>query len=233
MNKFLSKLFLQLPLFFILLLIFFNTNTFSYPTGIVGRTYKNGGLGCSCHGNLTPTVNVFIIGADSVAVGQTKTIRIKIQGGSAITGGFNVASKFGTLSTGSFPGIQLISGELTHTSPKSFSADTVSWFFNYTAPSSPGYDTLYACGNSTNNNGQTTGDTWNFLIRLPVKIYQSVGIKNLNEIATTFSLTQNYPNPFNAITNIKFSLPKEGKVKLTIYDLNGKEVTTLINGGIL
>ncbi|MGB9696430.1 MAG: T9SS type A sorting domain-containing protein [Ignavibacteria bacterium] len=214
--------------FFFLSLTSFKT-ALSYPTGIVGRTFKNGGLGCSCHGNLTSSVNVFIIGADSLAVGQTKAIRIKIQGGAAIAGGFNVAAKLGTLSVGAFPGIQLISEELTHTTPKLFSADTVSWFFNYTAPSTPGYDTLYACGNSTNNNGQSTGDTWNFLIRMPVKIYQPVGIRNQNEIATSFLLNQNYPNPFNAITNIKFSLPKENKVKLTIYDLNGKEIATLIN----
>lgn len=230
MNKNIGKQIFSIAFILVLLhLISFET-AFSYPTGIVGRTYKNGGLGCSCHGNLTPSVNVFIIGADSVAAGQTKTIRIKIQGGAAIAGGFNVAAKFGTLSVGSFPGIQLISGELTHTTPKLFSGDTVSWFFNYTAPPTPGYDTLYACGNSTNNNGQNTGDTWNFLIRMPVRIYQSVGIKNLNEVATSFSLSQNYPNPFNPITNIKFSLPKDSRVKLVIYDLNGREVASLVNG---
>lgn len=229
MNKKHSKFILLITLFLLCLHLISLETAFSYPWGIVGRTFKNGGFGCDCHGNLTPSVNVFIIGADSVAVGQTKTIRIKIQGGAAIAGGFNVAAKFGTLSTGGFPGIQLISDELTHTAPKLFSGDTVSWFFNYTAPPTAGYDTLYACGNSTNNNGQNTGDTWNFLIRMPVKIYQPVGIKHTEELATAFSLAQNYPNPFNPLTTIKFSIPMESKILLTVIDVNGKEVAKLVN----
>ncbi|MBS1551334.1 MAG: T9SS type A sorting domain-containing protein [Bacteroidetes bacterium] len=57
-----------------------------------------------------------------------------------------------------------------------------------------------------------------------------VGIRNINsEIPTTFSLSQNYPNPFNPATKIKFDLVKSGLVKLTVYDILGKEVATLVN----
>jgi hypothetical protein len=45
----------------------------------------------------------------------------------------------------------------------------------------------------------------------------------------TFSLSQNYPNPFNPITNIKFNLPRSGFVKMTVYDVLGREITTLVN----
>jgi len=45
-----------------------------------------------------------------------------------------------------------------------------------------------------------------------------------------YTLYQNYPNPFNPATNIKFNLPKESKVRLTIYDAIGKEITVLVDG---
>src|SRR4030095_11540119 len=52
----------------------------------------------------------------------------------------------------------------------------------------------------------------------------------VNQIPKEFSLAQNYPNPFNPTTNIKFSVPKAGNVKLVVFDVLGKEVTTLVNG---
>ena len=43
-------------------------------------------------------------------------------------------------------------------------------------------------------------------------------------------LVQNYPNPFNPSTTISFSIPEAGQVKLTVFNILGEEVTTLING---
>ena len=45
-----------------------------------------------------------------------------------------------------------------------------------------------------------------------------------------FSLIPNYPNPFNPTTTIGFALPKTSHVNLTIYDLQGRLVTELVNG---
>jgi hypothetical protein len=42
-------------------------------------------------------------------------------------------------------------------------------------------------------------------------------------------LLQNYPNPFNAITTIEFILPGPQKAKVTVYDLLGREVGTMID----
>jgi photosystem II stability/assembly factor-like uncharacterized protein len=48
------------------------------------------------------------------------------------------------------------------------------------------------------------------------------------EITTEFVLEQNYPNPFNPITTIQFTLLRSTFVKLTVYDILGAEVTTLL-----
>jgi hypothetical protein len=49
------------------------------------------------------------------------------------------------------------------------------------------------------------------------------------DVPTHFSLNQNYPNPFNPTTNFEFRIPSFKSVSLKIFDLHGKEVTTLVN----
>jgi hypothetical protein len=44
-----------------------------------------------------------------------------------------------------------------------------------------------------------------------------------------YKLFQNYPNPFNPVTKINYQLPKDGRVKLVIYDILGREIKTLVN----
>ncbi|MFH1861305.1 MAG: T9SS type A sorting domain-containing protein [bacterium] len=46
----------------------------------------------------------------------------------------------------------------------------------------------------------------------------------------SFALLKTYPNPFNPITTFSFMLERSGDVNLTIFDLQGKRVTNLING---
>lgn len=45
-----------------------------------------------------------------------------------------------------------------------------------------------------------------------------------------FELMQNYPNPFNPTTTISYNLPKDSHVMLTIFDITGREITTLVGG---
>ena len=50
-----------------------------------------------------------------------------------------------------------------------------------------------------------------------------------NSIPIQYALYQNYPNPFNPATTIRYDLPKQSYVTITVYDMLGREVTTLVN----
>jgi hypothetical protein len=50
-----------------------------------------------------------------------------------------------------------------------------------------------------------------------------------SEIPLVYNLFQNYPNPFNPSTTIKYDIVNQGIVRISIYDVLGKEVNTLVN----
>jgi flagellar hook assembly protein FlgD len=47
-----------------------------------------------------------------------------------------------------------------------------------------------------------------------------------------YALDQNYPNPFNPSTTIKYQLTQDSKVNLTIYNVQGQVVRTLVNDNV-
>jgi hypothetical protein len=88
---------------------------------------------------------------------------------------------------------------------------------SYTSPDSTGNDTAVSV-----------------LVRNPIvqtaRWTMPIGIQNItSELPTEYKLHQNFPNPFNPVTNINFDIIKSGVVKITVYDLLGREVETLVN----
>lgn len=87
--------------------------------------------------------------------------------------------------------------------------------------------TLPAGGSGINPPGSTAPPT-RFLFTV-----SSTGIVNEGgTIPTVYNLFNNYPNPFNPSTKIKFALPSKDFVSLTVYDITGKLVSTLVNSSM-
>ncbi len=62
-----------------------------------------------------------------------------------------------------------------------------------------------------------------------IKYTQSIFRPGNDAVPSEFILHQNYPNPFNPSTQIKYDLPLDANVKITVFDMLGKEIAVLVN----
>jgi hypothetical protein len=214
---------LKISLTVLLLLTFLAQYSFAYPGGITGRTLKSTTAGCGggCHVQNTAITGYFTA-PDTVIAGQSYTVSLTLQTSGGSGGyGVDIAAKNGTLAIISGQGLKLLSGELTHSAAISYVATKVIQF-TYTAPSSAGTDTLY--GNVAR--GYTGRFNWAPNKGMVVKILS--GVIN-SEVPLNYYLSQNYPNPFNPVTKINYGIMKSSDVKISVYNILGKEVSTLVN----
>lgn len=197
-------------------------DSYSYPGGVAGRTRKSTLLGCgSCH-IFGTTVTGSWSAQDTVLAGQTYTFSLVITKTSSGKLGLDIAAKTGVLSLApSSQYIKLLSNEIVQSSGINLTTVTIN--FNYTAPSAPGVDTLYA----TVDAGYA--GRWNWAPDKGLVVKSPSGIINKNLTAESYFLKQNYPNPFNPSTKIDFSIREAGYTSLIVYDLTGKKVAGLVN----
>jgi hypothetical protein len=138
-------------------------------TGRTGRSTT----GCtSCHGSSadTTTTASFSASATEVAPGDTVqvTFTVSTTSSSRTAAGLNVSASSGSFTAGT--GTKVSSGELTHSTPGAMSGSTVSFVFDWTAPSTTGTVTLSGVGNAVNENGSTSGDGWNLATDLELDV---------------------------------------------------------------
>lgn len=224
-------------------------NLTAFPDGISGTTKRPGSSqgdpGCICHNETVPDPNVKVIfdGPTSLKFNDTTTFKLKVTGGPDSAAGCNISVYYGKLlKTSADTSLQyreevyffgqadsVRKNELTHRYPKRPVNDTITFTFKYVAPSTPNIvDTLYANGNSVIIDGSTSDDKWNFAPNRKINI-TTLGVNNNSSTVKSFNLEQNFPNPFNPSTTITFTLEKSALVSLKVFDVNGREVSTLIN----
>lgn len=82
-----------------------------------------------------------------------------------------------------------------------------------------------------NTKADSEKKNWLFSLNY-IQVSKSISVNNEydSDSPNEFSLNQNYPNPFNPSTQINFSVPKSGDVKLRVYNMLGQKVSDLFDG---
>jgi photosystem II stability/assembly factor-like uncharacterized protein len=104
------------------------------------------------------------------------------------------------------------------------STDSGSTWIDYPTPGSTVIKDLVFTDSLT---GYAVGDDGVILKYIPSVVNRI--INQQNSLPVDFSLSQNYPNPFNPVTQIKYGIPKAERVELTIFNVLGERIVTLVN----
>ena len=219
------------------------TNETNKDNGRPGATGSPGETTCQtggCHSGTSNTGSgsIEITSSDMTGweyeLGVTYNISVKVkETGKSIFGlgveALNTSNaNAGTLNVTEATRTQLLSAggrtNLTHTSNGGLSADSSTFNFTWTAPSTNiGNVTFYVAGLAGNNNNSDNGDQSYTTTKICTVKSTGVGI-NKNETNNTFSI---FPNPVNDKINIQLNNNTINNASIVVLDLSGKVVNTL------
>ncbi|MBZ0203393.1 MAG: T9SS type A sorting domain-containing protein [Ignavibacteria bacterium] len=193
--------------------------------------YSNSGGATWSTQSTTPEVNSISLGFSFLLV---EDIGYGLTGGTNISKTTDLGVNWNPVST---PGSGDIKGLAVSWGPTA-----ICWYIKgnviYAGTNGSNFTQQYTAPSGSYNHISTNGygglRTWAVRDNGGISKYTGgLGIQLIsNTIPEKFSLSQNYPNPFNPSTKFRFQIPVvngRDRSKLTIYDLLGKEVTTLVN----
>jgi len=160
---------------------------------------------------------------------ETYSIGIVVTGSNSRGYGFQATAMSGDQFVGNFSlnsdseNLELNGGFIQHSSR----TDSGIWYFNWDAPEEATETvTFSASGLGTGGSSGYSGDR---VYTIQVEIQpQSVEILS-EDLLTSFSLNGNYPNPFNGETIISYAIPEDGFVNISIFNVAGQFVTSLVD----
>lgn len=200
------------------------TNLMHYG-GVFSKT-TNGGIDWSGPGYTgAPLRSIYFMNSETgygVITNEYRTIKTTNSGSNWISYSFGINNApfsiwFTNLTTGYIAGSISNVGKIFKTSNSG-----INWNLQIT----PITDVLYSITFIDVNTGYAAGNSGTIF----KTTNGGVGIITLShEIPSEYKLKQNYPNPFNPITKIKFQISKFSNVNLTVFDIRGREIITLVN----
>ena len=195
---------------------------------IVDTTYSSNAFAVRCTPSTYP-VKVTMLRA---FVNGTNEFEFSIN---AYTGGFPGAVLAGPWRTSATTSQEWVNFEIPEGAQYEVNSGDFCVVFNWlqSTPADPGVagDATAPDGRSFWRSGSWNADATNdFMLRAVVYDSSTTSVEELGgSMPNGFALEQNYPNPFNATTNISFSVDKTSNVNLSVYNLAGQLVETLVN----